>query len=55
MPQAQWALNLLHLPKHKMIKQSIYKTFRDGLAEHASISIDSSVVKNFILPLREGS
>ena len=37
------------------LKQSIYKTFRDGLAEHASIYIDSSVVKNFILPLGEGS
>ena len=37
------------------LKQSIYKTFRDGLAEDASISIDSSAVKKFILPKRESS
>ena len=37
------------------LKQSIYKTFRDGLAEGASISIDSSAVKKFILPKGESS
>ena len=37
------------------LKQSIYKNFRDGLAESASISIDTSIVKKFILPLGKSS
>ena len=37
------------------LKQSIYKNFRNGLAENASISIDSSSVKKFILPVGDNS
>lgn len=37
------------------LKQSIYKNFRDGLAANASISIDTSIVKKFILPPGETS
>ena len=37
------------------LKQSIYKDFRNELAENALISIDSSMVKEFILPVGESS
>jgi len=37
------------------LKQSIYKDFRNELAENALISIDSSAVKKFILPVGENS
>ncbi|MEC8839484.1 MAG: peptidylprolyl isomerase [Candidatus Neomarinimicrobiota bacterium] len=37
------------------LKQSIYKDFRNELAENALISIDSSMVQKFILPVGESS
>jgi hypothetical protein len=37
------------------LKQSIYKDFRNELAENALISIDSSMVQKFILPAGESS
>ena len=37
------------------LRQSIYKNFRDGLAEDAAIFIDSTVVKEFILDTKETS
>ena len=37
------------------LKQSIYKDFRNELADNALISIDSSAVKKFILPVGENS
>ena len=43
------------LDQHPDLKHSIYKEFRDGLAENALISIDSSAIKKFILPLGESS
>ena len=39
------------LDQHPDLKHSIYKEFRDGLAEHALISIDRSAIKKFVLPL----
>ena len=43
------------LDQHPDLKHSIYKEFRDGLAENALISIDSSAIKKFVLPLGESS
>ena len=37
------------------IVRSIYKDFRDGLADNATISIDSTVVKKFIFNLEISS